>query len=332
MARSFRPARLALAVLLAVMVLAACGTTDPPQEESVEPAGDAVTITDGRGELITLPEGPATRVVTLELGQTEMVTSLGVNPVGVADVEGYQSWVGAVVPLAEDPIDVGIRREPSIEAIAELEPDLVLGSLDSVPQEAMDQMERIAPVALLAGADAGDPLQRIEEDFATVATLVGAEQEAQDLLDELDERVAANATRIEDAGLSGTPIVFTAPHVEGANVTIRMHGPGSAPQAVAEEMGLTAAWEDAGDEAFGLSSIDLEGLTELPEDARFMYWGNEDSEDPVQTGMAGNPVWESLPFVQEGHVHRAAVGIWVYGGPESLGAWSDDLVSHLEAE
>src|SRR5690625_5802067 len=139
MARSYRSTPVALAGLLTLMMLAACGTTDPPQEESTEPPGEAVTITDGRGESITLPEGPADRVVTLEWVQTEMVTSLGVNPVGVADVEGYQSWVGAVVPLTDDPTAVGIRREPSIGAIAELEPDLILGSLDSVPQERSEE-------------------------------------------------------------------------------------------------------------------------------------------------------------------------------------------------
>lgn len=325
--------RATLTALLATGLLASCGTTDPPQEAAASNTeAEPITVTDGRGESVTLPDGPATEVVTLEWMQTEMAVSLGVDPVGVADVEGYQSWVGTVAPLTGDPVDVGVRREPSVEAVAELQPDLILGGLDSVPEAAMDQMERIAPVVLLASADAEAPLERIQEDFTTIATLLGAESQADDVLAEMDARIADNAARIDAAGLTGTPVVLTSPYAEGANLTIRMHGPRTAVQVVANQMGLTPAWDDPGDDAFGLSNIDLEGLTELPDDTRFLYWGNEDDEDPVETAMVGNPVWESLPFVQEGHVYEAAVGIWAYGGPASMAAWSDDLVSQLGAE
>jgi iron complex transport system substrate-binding protein len=51
----------------------------------------------------------------------------------------------------------------------------------------------------------------------------------------------------------------------------------------------------------------------------------------VTTSLASNAVWQSLPFVQQGHVYRAGVGIWAYGGPESLAGWSDDLVALLTA-
>jgi len=317
----------------AMTALAACGTTDEPAADAATTAAGSgpVSITDDRGETVEL-DAPATRVVSLEWMQTEMLTSLGVTPVGAADVAGYTSWVGTVVPLQGEPEDVGTRGEPSVEAIAGLEPDLIIGVTSSIPEGAMEQMERIAPVALFDGADASDPIGYVEDTFRSVATLVGAEDAADEVVADAEARVADNAQKIADAGLEGTPVVFASPYAEGANVTVRMHGARSAFGAVAAEMGLPAATEDPGDDGYGLSYVDVEGLTALPEDTRFLYWGNDDEDDVVETVLAGNPVWQSLPFVQQGHVHRAGVGIWAYGGPESLAGWSDDLVAQLTAE
>lgn len=323
----------ALAAVGALALLAACGTTDEPASDapSTSAAAGPVSITDDRGETVEL-DAPATRVVSLEWMQTEMLTSLGVTPVGAADVAGYTSWVGTVVPLTGEPEDVGTRGEPSVEAIAGLEPDLIVGVTSSIPEGAMEQMERIAPVALFDGADASDPLGYVEQTFRSIATLVGRDDAADDVVAATQATIDENAAALADAGLEGTPVVFASPYAEGANVTIRMHGPRTAFQAVADEMGLTAAWEDPGDDAYGLSYVDVEGLTALPADTRFLYWGNDDEDDVVATTLADNPVWQSLPFVQQGHVHRAGVGIWAYGGPESLAGWSDDLVAQLTAE
>lgn len=323
----------ALVAVGALAVLTACGTTDEPAADTTSAAaeGGPVSITDDRGETVEL-DAPATRVVSLEWMQTEMLTSLGVTPVGAADVAGYTSWVGAVVPLEGEPEDVGTRGEPSVEAVAGLEPDLIIGVTSSIPEGALEQFERIAPVALFDGADAADPLGYVEDTFRSVATLVGADDAAEEVITDTETRIADNAQQIADAGLEGTPVVFASPYAEGANVTVRMHGPRSAFQAVATEMGLGSATEDPGDDAYGLSYVDVEGLTALPADTRFLYWGNDDEDDVVETVLASNPVWQSLPFVQQGHVHRAGVGIWAYGGPESLAGWSDDLVAQLTAE
>jgi ABC-type Fe3+-hydroxamate transport system substrate-binding protein len=37
-------------------------------------------------------------------------------------------------------------------------------------------------------------------------------------------------------------------------------------------------------------------------------------------------VWNSLPFVQAGDVHRMPAGIWAFGGPASAAAYADAVV------
>lgn len=324
-----KPARMIGSLAAIAIVLSACGTTEETSEES-DRSGEDITVVDGAGNEVTLEGGPAERVVTLEWAQTEAVVSLGVDPVGVADPDGYQSWVGEVVPLRDEPTNVGVRREPSTDAIVDLEPDLILGVEGSIPESELEHLERAAPVVLFKGADAEDPIGHATEDFETIATLLGKDAEAESLIEEFNTTLDDNAAAIADAGLEGKPVVLASPFMNGSTLEIRMHGPRTAPQQIAERLGLGDAWTDPGDDEYGLSSTDLEGLTGLPDDAAFLYWGNDDEEaDLVETTFAQNAVWQSLPLVQNDDVYRAGVGIWVYGGPASLAAWSDDLVAQL---
>jgi iron complex transport system substrate-binding protein len=320
-----------LTALLAVPLLAltACGTTDAPAAAGTPSAGPAsstgpITVTDGRGKQVTLA-APATRVVSLEWNTTEDVVTLGVQPVGVADIKGYTSWVTAS-PVTGTPVDVGTRTEPSLESVAQAEPDLILGIVGSVPESAMEQMEKIAPVVLLTGADASRPLALMKENFATTAKLLGKEDVATSVLSDLDAAVAAGTQAISEAGKTGTPFSLSYIYAEGNSFSLRMHGPGSAAIALATEIGLKPAWTEAGDEGWGLSTLDLEGLTRLPADTEFGYWGNDDTTDPL-ADLATNKLWKSLSFVKENRVHRMGVGIWIYGGPASAKQWIADVVA-----
>lgn len=347
--RSLRQMSAAVSALAVAFVLAACGTTadaestsdattaeadgaEETSEDAAEAAAGPITLTDSDGNEVVLENGPATKIVALEWAQAETLSSLGVELVGLSDVAGYTSWVGTAVPLIGEPTDVGTRTEPSVETIAALEPDLIVAVARSIPDEVRSQMEQIAPILVLNYADAADPLGQIATSVDTLAQAVGMEEEGAALNDELTATLEENAAALEAAGLTGTPVVFTSPYADGNTVQIRMHGPGSAVGTVMTEMGLVAAWTDAGDEAYGLSYTDVEGLTALAAESWFFWWANADEEDPVTTYLEPNAVWASLAFVQEGRVAGIADGIWAYGGPESLAAFSDDVVRALGAE
>jgi iron complex transport system substrate-binding protein len=114
-----RALRTVLGAVAGLLVLAACGTTEPPAAPA--PAAPApttaagrVSLTDSRGTQINLPS-PAQRVVALEWNVAEHAVSLGVMAVGVADVTGYGNWVKAE-PLDASVADVGVRGEPSIDS------------------------------------------------------------------------------------------------------------------------------------------------------------------------------------------------------------------------
>jgi len=319
----------ALGAAVSALVFAACGTTEAPAGEPASPApasGPQITVTDARGKQITF-DGPATRAVGLEWGLVEYLVTLGVRPVGVADVEGYSAWVQAG-PLAGDVTDVGVRGEPSIESIAALRPDVVF-TTPRVNEGAIAQIEAIAPVVVVRPADASDAIGQMRRNVELVAQITGKQAEAAQLLAGFDAAIADGEQRIAAAGLTGRRIAFADGYLDGGRLAIRPFTEGSLVEAVSQELGLVNAWPMAGDEDYGLASTDVEGLTVLG-DVEFVYWTNQvDGPDPFVDGLAGNAVWQSLPFVQAGNVTRLPDGIWMFGGPASMRQYIDAVTAAL---
>jgi ferric hydroxamate transport system substrate-binding protein len=327
--RSVRSLVMALTAVVALL-LSACGTTGAPA--GAQPAGgdggQQITITDSRGKKVTL-DGPADRVVALEWNAVEHLLSLGVQPVGVSDVGGYNAWVNAE-PLPAGVKDVGIRGEPSMDSIASLRPDLIVATTD-VPMSAVNQMEELAPVMVLRSADASDPIGQMRQNVKMVATATGTEPAANKLLARFDAKVAATRKALAKAGVTGDRFFFGDGYVQSGQVYIRPFADGSLISALTERLGMENAWPGKGDPAYGLDETDVEGLTRLNNVDHFLYYHNTPAggPDPFTEGLAGNAVWSSLPFVKSHDVHRLPDGIWVFGGPASMMQYMDALVAEL---
>ncbi|MFI6906528.1 ABC transporter substrate-binding protein [Nonomuraea sp. NPDC050394] len=328
------PLRTALAALAAIAALSACGTTETPVPAASSTSGGTapatatpVTVTDARGKPITL-ERPASRVVSLEWGETEMLASLGVMPVGAADVKGYATWVTAA-PLDASVKDVGMRTEPSVDSIAALQPDLVVMETDD--EGLVAQVEKIAPVLVFKGSDATGNFQRMREEFKTLATAVGKTAEADKALSDFDAALADGKQKLAAAGVAGKPFAMADGWKEGSTISVRLFGKGALVSDVAEGLGLKNAWTGKVDKVWGLGNTDVEGLTALKDaDTRFFYSAS-DGVDVFADGLASNAIWKSLPFVKKQGVTKLPDGIWTFGGPASCKQYAEALVKALTA-
>jgi iron complex transport system substrate-binding protein len=236
------------------LIMSACGSIEESQggiasdapsadasqaADASEPGATApVTVTDARGEELTL-DAPATDVVGLEWGVVENLVSLGVMPVGVADVAGYTNWVSAA-PLDDGVEDMGTRGEPSIDALVALDADLVISTTD-LPANIIEQIEEFVPVLVLRGADAQDPLGQMRENLELTAQAVGRSDESAALLEDFDAALAEGAQRIDAAGMADSAFSMADSWMEGSTVSIRMFTEGSLVGAVGEELGLENA-------------------------------------------------------------------------------------------
>ncbi|MER5455175.1 iron-siderophore ABC transporter substrate-binding protein [Micromonospora sp. NPDC002389] len=316
----------ALVAAATALVLAACGTTENASAPDSTPsaAGGPVTLTDSRGKEIKLDK-PATKVVGLEWGEVEMLVSLGVMPVGVADPKGYATWVTAA-KLDAGVKDVGTRGEPSVDSIVALEPDLVVMT-DDRGAGTIAQLEKYVPVVVTKGSDATDNIGRMRADVNMIAAAVGRTAEAEKLLADFDTAIADGKKKIADAGAAGKPFAIADGWKEGSTVSIRMFGQGALVSQIGIQLGLTNAWQGEVDEAWGLGQTDVEGMTVLKSPDLHFFYNASDGDDVFADGLADNAIWKALPFVQQGNLHRMPDGIWTFGGPLSGKQYIDQFVN-----
>ncbi len=316
----------------ATLLLAGCGTTEPAATASSTAAATTtasssasgadtvaaagpVTVTDARGTTVTL-DGPAERVAVTEWNAAEYLVSLGVQPVGVADIAGFQTWDTSVT-LDPDVTDIGTRGEPSLDTLGTLDLDLLIVT-DQLTEGALEQIEPSIPVLVVTGGDAADPIGAMWSNVDLVAAATGTTDRAAELKTAFAATLDEGRAAMTAAGLAGTPVAFADGYDSGSAVSIRPYTSGSLVGAVFSELGLVNGWPGIeGDPAYGLGSTDVEGLTTIG-DPTFWYIANDAEIDPFGESLAGNAVWQSLPFVQAGKVHRFPDSIWMFGGPASM--------------
>jgi len=326
-----RSTRVAAVTAAAALALSACGTTEPATSDdassgsaSASASSDPVTVTDSRGKQVTL-EGPADDVVALEWSEAEILATLDVMPVGVADVEGYETWVGTAEPLDDDVEDVGTRAEPSIDSIVALEPDLVVMEAER-GSALVKQIEEYVPVVTVLGSDTEDNIGQMKHNVELLAEATGTEDKGEQVLSDFDDALAEGRQQIADAGMADEKFAMADGWMEGSTVAIRMFGRGSLMSELAARMGLENAWQGKVDPMWGLGQTDVEGLSKLG-DVQFFYSASED--DVFAEGLADNEIWRSQPFVRQGQVHKLDPGTWTFGGPASSELFIDQVVEAL---
>ncbi|WP_411080082.1 ABC transporter substrate-binding protein [Streptomyces sp. cmx-18-6] len=310
----------------AALALTGCGTTEAPKKEA---AGDSsVTVTDSRGKKVTL-DGPAKRVVGTEWNVVETLVTLGVQPVGVADIKGYTAYDKAA-PLTGKAKEIGTRGEPSVATVASLKPDLIVATTD-LSDSAIAQLSKAAPVVVVRSADASRQIDQMIDTVNLIGKATGTEDKAKAEVASFRKAVAEGREKLAAAGLDGEKVAFADGWKEGNQVSVRPYVKGSLLSDVNTELGLVDPWKLKGDKAYGLAATDVEGLTKIG-DARFTYIANDaDGGDPFADGLKDNAVWKSLPFVKDKEAHRLPDGIWMFGGTASMRDYIDALVGALTA-
>ncbi|WP_017473067.1 ABC transporter substrate-binding protein [Amphibacillus jilinensis] len=317
--------RLIIAILLFTLLLVGCMEQDSSTEaETTEDnTNEEFVITDSLGEQTF--EGAQERVVAIEWSIAEELLALGVQPAGVADVEGFNTWVTIDAQLDDTVVDVGLRTEPNIEEIAKLEPDVIIGVAGY--QEAMvPELEKIAPVVLYETATEEvleDLYANTLENLKTTAQLVGREQEAEQAIADLEERLAAAKENIEAADLPTNEFVFTQAFSVSDVPTFRLFTPNSMVSHVLEGMGLTNKIQDQDAVDYGFIEANVEGVSNYQE-ALFLHTVQED--DPLFDNLADNSAWNSLYFVENDAMHDIGAGVWTFGSVLSM----ETLIENVE--
>ncbi|MDF2724519.1 MAG: transporter substrate-binding protein [Paenibacillus sp.] len=210
--------RLALVLLFAIG-LAACGQSGTKESstapgspsggesksaapQTAAPADTKITVEDAQGT-VTLPKKPE-KIVAMDFSFTDMLVSLGIQPVGVADDGDASLFMDSVKSQLKSYKSVGSRYEPSIELISSLKPDLIIVDINK-HKAALPQLKAIAPLLVLNDYTAD--YDQMLKNFAITAKAVGKEAEGKKRLEEHQAKIDAAKKRIKSANLNVLPAV-----------------------------------------------------------------------------------------------------------------------------
>ena len=293
-----RPASVLAALLVAATaLLAACGGGDADDADggtATAPSAEdgTVTVTHAYGET-EVAVGPE-RVVSLDTQWTDVLLALDAPPVGHAadptTADGSYPWRGDGLEGSE-PIDVGGGASLSIpyEAVAALQPDLIVVSFGVQSESDYERLSAIAPTIPLLGDEEVDAWQ----DMAEVAgRVLGDEEAAADLVAEAEAEAAA--VREELPGLEGATVAL-ANYVPGDAIYV-VADPDDGSSTLFSQLGLeiTPTILDRADGATGRVELSLENLDLLDSDVLVLFTNGADPGDI--------PGYDNLPAVRSGAV------------------------------
>ncbi|HDY7732887.1 TPA: ABC transporter substrate-binding protein [Vibrio vulnificus] len=259
------------------------------------------------------------KVVALDWVLTETVLSLGIELEGVANISGYQQWV-AEPHLNADAIDVGSRREPNLELLSDIQPDVILISKHLAA--AYEPLSKIAPVLVYSVySEDKQPLESAKRITRSLGKLFDKEQQAEQVIAQTDQRLAANGAKITSAGKAEKPLLF-ARFIN--DKTLRIHSEGSLAQDTINAMGLKNDWQEPTN-LWGFTTTGTEKLAEHQK-ANVMIFGPLSQEERQQ--LTQSPLWQAMEFSRTDSVYELPA-IWTFGGLLAAQRLSDHITGRL---
>lgn len=172
-------------------------TKSPTETPLPEQTAESITFTDGLDRQVVLSE-PAGTVVSMAPSNTEILFAVGAG----AQVIGRDEFSDYPAEAGELPSIGGGFGDYNLEAIVELEPDLVLAAEINTP----DQVQALSDLGLTVFfLENPTTLDEMYTNLLTVAELTGHLEETEELVKDLQDRVAA----VDDAVASAEDMPTT---------------------------------------------------------------------------------------------------------------------------
>lgn len=306
-----------LAAFLLLVVAFGCSATAPTAESS---ESTAWSYTTGYGETITLDAKP--EVIVADAYSAAALWEHGIRPQGVF---GYGLEEGGS-SLALGNADrttmkvVGTAGDLDIEALAALQPDLVIGFGNSEKNGSAwtwwtdDIASKVSAIAPFAGVRFNErPVVEVIEEYASLARALGADTSS----DAATQAKAAfaDASATLSATVEKQPDLTTIA-LNGDAATVYAGTTGLAQIELLADLGVTIVGPDPDEDGGAWATVSWELVPDHAADVVLEYIASEKA-------FAGAPVYQALPAVKAGQI-----GIWDDKRPftyASYAAWLTEL-------
>ncbi|MFL1380619.1 ABC transporter substrate-binding protein [Nocardiopsis protaetiae] len=322
-----------VAVAASVAMLTACGAGGPegnPDATNEPSDGYPRTVEHflGSTEIPAAPE----RVLPLDAAYVDSTLALGGNVVGfttfaedVTELPDYLLNSDWNAGTADEAVPVGLLWEVDPEAVAATAPDLIL-SAQVRHGDGYAQFSEVAPTVMSETTGA-----TWKENLVLTGAALDAEEEAEQLVTEFEDRAAALGEAIIEANGGEAPTV-SAVRFAGDADGVRLYTPQSYIGVILEDVGLEPGpGVDTGSEEI-VTYHSQERLLDLDADHLFVATYDDGGEDGVQESkqeyMAA-PLWGELT----GEITEVDDAYWISGvGLIAAHAVLDDLAEIFDVD
>jgi iron complex transport system substrate-binding protein len=311
-----RQRRQLLLMGIGAAVATACSGRSPtassdPQSAATQPIQHAYGETQ-------VPINP-TRVVVLGFYTLEAVMALGVEPIAAPGII-FNTLLHLPSPNREI-VDVGSPREPSLEQIVALQPDLILSGKPFTTTDTYALLSQVAPTVVfdIEGYTDWQPLTRqCGEVLGKAAEVEQLETDYAAKLQSFQAQLPKAARQIE------VSIAFFAPN------RITAFGEETFPGRVLAAAGLSRPPQQAGTE---ILQVSLERLSDIDGDVLFVTKPQSQTEEAADVRAAlerikDHPLWAKLEVVQAQRVYEVDAHWWG-AGYIAANLILDDLLKYL---
>lgn len=193
-------------------------------------------------ETVELPKN-SDKVVIFDLGVASTFAALGLeeNIMGLPKGENNASLgstISDVYESDEDYVNLGGLKEPDYEALAALDPEIVMIHGRQANSNVVGELEKAAPNAEIihVAADNSNYFEDVKEMTMFIGEMYDVQDKAQELVDDLDAQLAEVNEKVAAAEL---PMLFV--QTNGGNLSF--HGVGGRYDFLYNDFGFTSAGE-----------------------------------------------------------------------------------------
>lgn len=305
-----------------LVILAACGKTDEKTPTSGEDKDkvkeESYTVTHAMGE--TTIKGEPKRIVVLTNEGVEALLTMGVTPVGAVEAYTGDTWYEHTAEQLKDTKPVGKESEPSLEAIAALKPDLIIGN-KMRHEKVYEQLSKIAPT-VFAETLRGD----WQENFKLYSKAINKEEVGQEKLDAYNNRI--EEMKVSLGGKTQQEVSM----VRFMAGDVRIYHKDTFSGVILEQLGFARpAEQDVAD--FAEKGVTKERIPAMDGDILFYftYETGDKEATKLEEEWINDPLFQNLEVAKANKVFKVDDTIWnTAGGYIAAQLMLDDLEKHFE--
>ena len=245
-----------------------------------------------------VPQTPD-RVVTVDTAALDAALAVGVTPIGSIVFGAFPTYLAA---QTDGIVSVGDGNQPNLEAILQLNPDLILGT--KIGTESLyPRLSNIAPTVLSEGSGRSGEWQ---DTFRLYAEALGRPDEAEQVLQDYQQQVDDLRQRLGDTENTIVSVLAT------GQGQIGFYGENSFSGSVLQDVGFSRPPAQARSPRWA-EMVSREDLESLDGDIIFLITSQQFPGSMTKQEFVADPVWSQLEAVQQDHVYEVEDEIWIMG-------------------